>query len=103
MAHKPGWDLAYLLCTNVQIDLRREIYDQSCQKYLLGIAAQGIDFSAEDLEKNMMLSLLAMTCFAVIGGSNYDLDNDRSRRLFEAMAERIFSAIEDYDAMRFIA
>ena len=103
MAHKPGWDLAYLLCTNVQIDLRREIYDESCRKYLQGIAARGIEFSAEELEKYMMLSLLAMTCFAVIGGSNYDLDNARSRQLFEALTERIFSAIEDYNAMRLIA
>ncbi|GIS32533.1 MAG: hypothetical protein Ct9H90mP4_04470 [Gammaproteobacteria bacterium] len=51
----------------------------------------------------MMLSLLAMTSFPVFGGSNYDLDNQRSQKLFEALAERIFSAIEDYDAMRFIS
>ncbi len=103
MAHKPGWDLAYLLCTNIQVDLRREIYDESCKKYLEGINSKGIEFTEDQLEEYMMLSLLAMTSFPVIGGSNYDLDNQRSQKLFEALAERIFSAIEDYDAMRFIS
>ena len=43
MANKPGWDLAYLLCTNVQIDIRREIFKESCEVYLQGLKNNGID------------------------------------------------------------
>ena len=102
MVHKPGWDLAYLLCTNVPVELRRQIYEESCQRYLEGIRSSGIRFSDRELEQNMMLCLLAMTCFPVVGGANCDLDNTQSKQLFEVMTERLFSAIEDYNALRFI-
>jgi len=78
-------------------------FQDACKQYLDGLSKQGIKFGPEELERNMMLSLLAMTNFPVIGGANVDKENERSMKLFEAFAERIFSAIEDYDAMRFIA
>ena len=102
MANKPGWDLAYLLCTNVQIDIRREIFEESCEDYLQGLKNNGIDFTKEELNKNMMISLLAMMTFPVVGGANYDLENMRSKRLFEVFTERLFSAVEDYDAISYI-
>ena len=61
------------------------------------------EFSGRELEQNMMLCLLAMTCFPVVGEANCDLDNQQSKQLFEVMTDRLFSAIEDYDALRFIA
>jgi len=103
MAHLPGWDLAYLLFTNIEVDLRRKIYTSCCRQYLDGLGKEGIHFLEEDLERNMMLSLLAMTNFPVIGGANADKENERSIKLFEVLGERIFSAIEDYDAMKFIS
>ena len=103
MAHLPGWDLAYLLFTNIEVDLRRKIYTSCCRQYLDGLSKEGIHFLEEDLERNMMLSLLAMTNFPVIGGANADKENERSIKLFEVLGERIFSAIEDYDAMKFIS
>ena len=102
MANKPGWDLAYLLCTNIKIDLRRKIFDKSCTQYLNGLKKNGIDFASEELHKNMMLSLLAMMTFPVVGGANYDLENMRSKKLFEVLTERLFSSIEDYNAISFI-
>ena len=102
MANKPGWDLAYLLCTNIQIELRRKIFDESCDDYLNGLKKNGINFSREELNKNMMLSLLAMMTFPVVGGANYDLENMRSKKLFEVLTERLFSSIEDYDAISFM-
>ena len=102
MANKPGWDFAYLLCTNVQIDLRREIFEKSCEVYLQGLKNNGIDFTKEELNKNMMISLLAMMTFPVVGGANYDLENMRSKKLFEVFTERLFSAVEDYNAISYI-
>ena len=93
MANKPGWDLAYLLCTNIQIDLRRKIFEDSCSEYLDGLKRNGINLSSEELHKNMMLSLLAMLTFPVVGGANYDLENMRSKKLFEVLTERLFSSI----------
>ena len=51
MANKPGWDLAYLLCTNIKVDLRRKIFDESCEAYLSGLRDSGIDFGREELNK----------------------------------------------------
>ena len=102
MAHKPGWDLAYLLCTNIKVDLRRKIFDESCEAYLSGLRDSGIDFGRDELNKNMMLSLLAMMTFPVVGGANYDLENKRSKKLFEVLTERLFSSIEDYEAISYI-
>ena len=102
MANKPGWDLAYLLCTNIKVDLRRKIFDESCEAYLSGLRDNGIDFGREELNKNMMLSLLAMMTFPVVGGANYDLENERSKKLFEVLTERLFSSVEDYNAISFI-
>ena len=102
MANKPGWDLAYLLCTNIKVDLRRKIFDESCEAYLSGLQDSGIDFGREELNKNMMLSLLAMMTFPVVGGANYDLENKRSKKLFEVLTERLFSSVEDYEAISYI-
>ena len=50
----------------------------------------------------MMYSLMAQTIVPVNGGANFDLENQRSRKLFEVIADRMFSAIEDYDATSYI-
>ena len=100
LAHKPGWDLAYLLTTNIDIELRREIFESSLAQYRRGLLAAGIEYSQEKLMKNMCQSMCAITAFSVIGGGNCDWENERSVLLFRKITERLFSAIDDYDAIK---
>ena len=50
----------------------------------------------------MKISLLAMMTFPFVGGANYDLDKKKKKKLFEVLTERLFSSIEDYDAISFM-
>ena len=102
MKNVPGYDLAYLLFSNTDIDLRRNIFDECCKTFLSGLKARNLDLSHDKLHKNMMYSLMAQTIIPVNGGANFDLENQRSRKLFEVIADRMFSAIEDYDATSYI-
>ena len=48
--------------------------------------------------KNMRQAMCAITCFSVVGGGNCDRANERSVMLFVKLTERLFAAIDDYDA-----
>ena len=102
MKNLPGYDLAYLLFSNTDVDLRRNIFEDCCNVYLSGLKDRNLDLSHDELHKNMMYSLMAQTIVPVNGGANFDLENQRSRKLFEVIADRMFSAIEDYDATSYI-
>ncbi|GIR86772.1 MAG: hypothetical protein CM15mP86_02310 [Gammaproteobacteria bacterium] len=65
-----------------------------------GVRDSGIDFGREELNKNIFF--LAMMTFPVVGGANYDLENKRSKKLFEVLTERLFSSVEDYEAISYI-
>ena len=98
LAHKPGWDLAYLLTTNIDVALRREIFEASVVQYQAGLCAAGIAYETGKLMKNMRQAMCAITCFSVVGGGNCDFENERSVMLFAKLTERLFAAIDDYDA-----
>ena len=98
LAHKPGWDLAYLLTTNIDVALRREIFEASVVQYQAGLCAAGIAYETDKLMKNMRQAMCAITCFSVVGGGNCDFENERSVMLFAKLTERLFAAIDDYDA-----
>ena len=102
MKNLPGYDLAYLLFSNTDINLRRNIFEDCCNAYLSGLKDRNLDLSQNELHKNMMYSLMAQTIVPVNGGANFDLENQRSKKLFEVIADRMFSAIEDYDATSYI-
>ena len=102
MKNLPGYDLAYLLFSNTDIELRRNIFEECCKRYLLGLKGRDLHLSHDELHKNMMYSLMAQAIVPVNGGANFDLENQRSRKLFEVIADRMFSAIEDYDATSYI-
>ncbi|MGB2482498.1 MAG: oxidoreductase family protein [Pseudomonadales bacterium] len=98
LAHKPGWDLAYLLSTNIEVAVRREIFEESLAQYQAGLVAAGISYETDKLMRNIRQAMCAITCFSVVGGGNCDWENKRSVALFAKITERLFSAIDDYDA-----
>ncbi len=96
----PANDLAYLLGTNIDIELRREIEGDIMTLYLRGLRDHGVsDYGMADLVADYRLSLLSLTAIPLIGGANMDMGNARSRALFAAMGARLVAAIQDWDAI----
>ncbi len=55
-----------------------------------------------DLERDLRKALLGVSCIPIIGGANFDLDNERSHALSEAIFSRMFQAIEDWEALKLL-
>jgi hypothetical protein len=95
----PANDLAYLLATNVDVGLRRQIEAEMMSTYLRELNERGItQYQLKDLHQDYRLSLLAISAIPVIGGASMDVTNERSLALFEAVAGRLMAAINDWQA-----
>jgi aminoglycoside phosphotransferase (APT) family kinase protein len=101
-ALRAGWDLAYLLSTNILTEQRRANEQQYIDLYLQQMAEQGVQYSETELRHDMKWSLLGLCSIAVIGGSNFDAANERSFQLFKQISIRLFEAIADHDAISVI-
>ena len=96
---KPSWDFAYLIGTNIDTSIRRENQQEYIQLYLDGLRQRGIDYSERQLREDMKWTLLGLSVIPVIGGSNFDVDNDRSFELYRMISKRHFETVCDYDAL----
>ena len=95
-----GFDLAYLLSTNVDSVLRRGAEGELMDRYFDGLASHGIqDYSRAQLESDYRLALLDISRIPVIGGASCDMSNPRNVALFSAIGSRLFQAVEDWDAL----
>jgi hypothetical protein len=102
-ADNPANDLAYLLATNVEIGLRREIEADIMAIYLKALREQGIEgYGMANLVADYRLALLSISAIPVIGGANADVGNRRSRALFSTMGARLLAAIDDWQAVEMI-
>lgn len=95
----PAHDLAYLLATNVETDLRREIEPDMMARYLHKLRQHGVaDYGEDDLIADYRRALLSVSVIAIVGGANADVANPRSRELFARMGSRLLTAIDDWQA-----
>ena len=101
-ALRAGWDLTYLLSTNILTEQRRANEQQYIDLYLHHMAAQGVQYDESELRQDMKWSLLGLCSIAVIGGANFDAANERSFELFKQISVRLFEAIADHDAISVI-
>jgi hypothetical protein len=100
MVTNPATDLAYLLGTNIDTELRRSAEHELIGIYLEELVRHGVtDYSRGQLEQDFKLSLLGVSGIPIIGGAGVDTTNARSLSLMQAMGGRLFQAIEDWDAM----
>jgi len=103
-AENPANDLAYLLATNVDTGLRRQIEADMMALYLQGLRARGIEgYGMAELEADYRLALLSVSLIPVLGGASADVSNPRSRALFSAMGARLLAAIDDWQALEVLA
>ena len=102
-AIRAGWDLAYLLGTNIPTEQRRANEQQYIDLYVERMRDQGVNYSAAELRQDMKWSLLGLCSIAVIGGANFDASNARSFKLFKVISIRLFDAIADHEALTIIS
>ena len=102
-ALRAGWDLAYLLGTNIPSEQRRTNEQQYIDLYLDCMRDQGVNYSEAELRHDMKWSLLGLCSIAVIGGANFDVSNARSFELFKVISIRLFDAIADHEALSVIS
>lgn len=95
----PANDLAYLLATNVETALRREIEAEMMMLYLSRLRKHGVvGYGEAQLIADYRLALLSVSVIVIIGGANADIGNPRSRELFARMGSRLLGAIDDWRA-----
>ena len=101
-AIRAGWDLAYLIGTNIPTDQRRDNEQHYIDLYLQQMQEQGVHYSEADLRQDMKWALLGLCSIAVIGGANFDASNARSFELFRTISVRLFETIADHSALSVI-
>ncbi|MEQ8861733.1 MAG: aminoglycoside phosphotransferase family protein [Pseudomonadales bacterium] len=95
----PAHDLAYLLATNVETALRREIEAEMMALYLRRLRQHGVTgYGEAELIEDYRRALLSVSVITVIGGANADIENARSQALFARMGSRLLAAIDDWQA-----
>ena len=103
MVTNPATDLAYLISSNIDTELRRTLERDLMVSYLENLRRAGVaDYDLNDLERDYRRALLAVSGIPIIGGSGFDMENQRSKTLFTTLGARMFQAIEDWDALYFM-
>ncbi len=102
-ALRAGWDLAYLIGTNIPSEQRRANEQQYIDLYLDCMRDHGVNYSEAELRHDMKWSLLGLCSIAVIGGANFDVSNERSFELFKVISIRLFDAIAEHEALSVIS
>ncbi len=102
-ALRAGWDLAYLIGTNIPTEQRRANEQQYIDLYLDCMRDRGVNYSEAELRHDMKWSLLGLCSIAVIGGANFDVSNERSFELFKVISIRLFDAIAEHEALSVIS
>jgi len=102
-ALRAGWDLAYLIGTNIPSEQRRANEQQYIDLYLDCMRDRGVNYSEAELRHDMKWSLLGLCSIAVIGGANFDVSNERSFELFKVISIRLFDAIAEHEALSVIS
>ena len=94
MIHSPGWDLAYLLCTNVPQKDLVAWFDDAVDLYLHGLSARGIVMARADLLYQIRICLLIILQIPIVTGAQVDLNQPRSGELISCVLDRLMFAIE---------
>ena len=97
----PG-DVSYFLAESLSVEDRRAHERSLLERYHAGLVAGGVtDYSFDDLYDDYRIGLVTQLTIPVIGQS-MDPGNERGRRLFDVIVERVFTAIDDHDAEQFL-
>jgi len=96
MVSNPMQDLAWLLNSGFDIELRRKHEDEFLAYYCERLAAAGVDgYSLTQARDDYDMGLLWMLCYPVIIGGAFDPANERGKALAEECLRRATTVVSD--------
>ena len=96
MVSNPMQDLAWLLNSGFDIELRRKHEDEFLAHYCERLAAAGVSgYSIAQARDDYDMGLLWMLCYPVIIGGAFDPANSRGKALAEECLRRATAAVSD--------
>lgn len=96
---RAGYDIAYFVSQSLSAEARRECEQSLKDRYLEGLAARGIDYPAEEFEKDYKRTIAYCYIYPVVSAGQIELANERQRELVLGIHDRAVQAIEDNEAL----
>ncbi len=93
-----AYDVGYFISQSLSIEDRRAHEQQLLALYRTCLAAEGIDYPADQLFEDYRRTVLFCLCYPVQSGGSVELVNDRAVQLVTDMLDRSVTAIRDLDA-----
>lgn len=96
---RAGYDLAYFVSQSLDTQCRRDNEQALQDKYREGLAAKGIEYPREELDKDYRRTVAFCFIYAVVTAGQLEVTNDRMLELILRIGDRAVQAIEDNDAL----
>lgn len=97
MTHSPGWDLAYLLGTNLLQKNLTQWFDESVDLYIRCLSEQGVQISRSELHYQIRLCLLTILQIPIVTGAQVDTGQPRVLDVLSCATDRLMFAMEWMD------
>jgi len=96
---RAGYDLAYFVSQSLQTDVRRSCEQELKDRYRADLAAKGIDYPADELDRDYKRTVAYCFIYPVVSAGQIELANERMLDLILGILDRAVQAIEDNDAL----
>jgi hypothetical protein len=94
-----GYDVGYFVSQSLDTQCRRDHEQALKDKYREGLGARGIDYPADELEKDYRRTVAYCFIYAVVTAGQIEVTNDRMLELILRIGDRAVQAIQDNDAL----
>ena len=96
-------DVAYFLGWSMQDDQRLSMTEELIGRYHARLVDRGITgYSLHQCEDHVRRSMLGVAMIAAYGSVAVPASNERGQALLDAMATRVFSAVDDMNSAEFM-
>jgi aminoglycoside/choline kinase family phosphotransferase len=96
---RAGYDVAYFVSQSLPTDVRRSHEQSLKDRYLEGLAKNGIDYPSEEFEKDYARTIAYCFIYPVVSAGQIEMTNERMRELILGILDRSVQAIVDNDAL----
>ncbi len=93
-----AYDVGYFISQSLTIEDRRAHEQHLLDLYRSCLAAEGIDYPADQLFEDYRRTVLFCLCYPIQSGGSIELVNERAVQLVTDMLDRSVTAIRDLDA-----
>jgi thiamine kinase-like enzyme len=97
-----GYDLGYFISQSLSTEDRRKHESSLRDRYLEGMAKQGIEYPEEDFDSDYRRTVAWCFIYPVVATGQIEITNERHRALVQQMFDRSVQAMEDNDALELL-